>query len=72
MMLQRTVPEQRSIDRTSDAGLTSQAPNDARAIQEVLTELRQMDRTPRLVTSPDDREAWERAMRRRTDRLGRL
>jgi len=57
---------------TSDSGLTSQDTDDARHIQEVLHELRQMQQTPRLVTSPDDLEAWERAMRQRTDRLGRL
>ena len=36
---------------TSDAGLTSQDTDYARDIQEVLNELRQMERTPRLVTS---------------------
>jgi hypothetical protein len=53
---------------TSDAGLTSQDTDYARDIQEVLNELRQMERTPRLVTSPDELEALEREMRRRTDR----
>jgi len=57
---------------TSDAGLTSQDTDYARDIQEVLNELRQMERTPRLVTSPDELEALEREMRRRTDRLGSL
>jgi hypothetical protein len=57
---------------TSDAGLTSQDTDYARDIQEVLNELRQMERTPRLVTSPDELEALEREIRRRTDRLGSL
>jgi hypothetical protein len=57
---------------TSDAGLTSQDTDDARDIQEVLNELRQMERTPRLVTSPDELEALEHEMRRHTDRLGSL
>src|SRR6266705_4752452 len=72
MMLQRTVPEQRSIDMTSAAGLTSQDTDYARHIQEVLNELRQMERTPQLVTSPDELEALEREIRQRTDRLGSL
>ena len=57
---------------TSDAGLTSQDTDDARHIQEVLNELRQMEQTPRLVTSPDELEALEREIRQRTDRLGSL
>jgi len=57
---------------TSDAGLTSQDTEYARHIQEVLHELQQMERTPRLVTSPDDLEALEREIRQRTDRLGSL
>ncbi len=57
---------------TSDAGLTCQDTDDARDIQEVLNELRQMERTPRLVTSPDELEALEREIRQRTDRLGSL
>jgi hypothetical protein len=57
---------------TSDAGLTSQDTDYARHIQEVLNELRQMERTPRLVTSPDELEALEREIRQRTDRLGSL
>ena len=57
---------------TSDAGLTSQDPDYARHIQEVLNELRQMEQTPRLVTSPDELEVLEREMRQRTDRLGSL
>ena len=57
---------------TSDAGLTSQDTDYARHIQEVLNELRQMEQTPRLVTSPDELEALEREIRQRTDRLGSL
>lgn len=57
---------------TSDAGLPSQDTDYARHIQEVLHELRQMQQTPRLVTSPDDLEALEREIRQRTDRLGSL
>jgi hypothetical protein len=57
---------------TSDAGLTSQDTEYAKHIQEVLHELQQMERTPRLVTSPDDLEALEREIRQRTDRLGSL
>ena len=56
----------------SDAGLTSPDTDYARHIQEVLHELQQMERTPRLVTSPDDLEALEREIRQRTDRLGSL
>src|SRR5262249_48110854 len=54
MMLQRRCVTTRSIDMTSDSGLTSQDSDDARYIQEVLSELRQMQQTPRLVTSPDE------------------
>lgn len=57
---------------TSEAGLTSQETEYARDRPEVLNELRQMERTPRLVSSPDAPKALERAMRRRTDRLGSL
>jgi len=56
----------------SESGLTSQDTYDARHIQEVLNELRQMQETPRLVTSPHDLEALEREIRHRTDRLGSL
>lgn len=56
----------------SDSGLTSQDTDDARHIQEVLNELRQMQQFPRLVTSPDDLETLEREIRQRTDRLGSL
>ena len=57
---------------TSESGLTSQDTDNARHIQEVLNELRQMQQTPRLVTSPDDLEALEREIRQRTDYLGSL
>src|SRR5215471_4767825 len=57
---------------TSDADLTIQDSDYARHIQEVLNELRQMQETPRLVTSPHDLEALEREIRHRTDRLGSL
>jgi hypothetical protein len=57
---------------TSESGLTSQDTDNARHIQEVLNELRQMQQTPRLVTSPDDLEVLEREIRQRTDRLGSL
>src|SRR5215471_18981583 len=62
----------RSIDMTSDSGLTSQDTDDARHIQEVLSELQQMQQPPRLVTSPEELEALEREIRQRTDRLGSL
>jgi hypothetical protein len=55
---------------TSDTGLTSPDTDYTRHIQEVLNELRQMEQTPRLVTSPDELEALEREIRQRTDRLG--
>src|SRR6266851_9079408 len=71
-MLPKTFATKRSIAMTSDAGLTSQDTDYARHIQEVLHELRQMQQTPRLVTSPDDLEALEREIRQRTDRLGSL
>jgi hypothetical protein len=56
----------------SESGLTNQDSDYAQYIQEVLNELRQMQQTPRLVTSPDDLEALEREIRHRTDRLGSL
>src|SRR5215467_12989378 len=62
----------RSIDMTSDSGLTSQDTDDARHIQEVLSELQLMQQTPRLVTSPEELEALEREMREHTDHLGSL
>jgi len=72
MMLQRSHKAKRSIDMTSDAGLTSQDTDYARHIQEVLSELQQMQQPPRLVTSPEELEALEREIRQRTDRLGSL
>ena len=57
---------------TSDAGLASQETDYVRHIQAVLDELQQMQQTPRLVTSPEELEALERAIRQRTDRLGSL
>jgi len=57
---------------TSDADLTTQDSDYAQHIQEVLNELRQMQQTPQLVTSPDELEALEREIRQRTDRLGSL
>ena len=56
----------------SESGLTRQDTDNARHIQEVLNELRQMQQTPRLVTSPDDLDTLEREIRQRTDRLGSL
>src|SRR5215831_1933979 len=72
MMLQSIDSTKRSIDMTSESGLTSQDTDNARHIQEVLNELRQMQQTPRLVTSPDDLEALEREIRQHTDHLGSL
>src|SRR5262249_18937225 len=72
MMLQRRCVTTRSIDMTSDSGLTNQDSDAARYIQEVLNELRQMQETPRLVTSPNELEALEREIRQRTDCLGSL
>ena len=57
---------------TSEAGLTSPDIDYTRHRQEVLNELRQMEQTPRLVSSPDELEAVERESRQRTDRLGSL
>jgi hypothetical protein len=72
MMLQSIDSTNRSIDMTRESGLTSQDTDNARHIQEILNELRQMQQTPRLVTSPDDLEALEREIRQRTDHLGSL
>src|SRR5262245_59982667 len=72
MMLQSIDSTKRSIDMPSESGLTNQDSDDAQHIQEVLNELRQMQQTPLLVTSPDDLEALEREIRHRTDRLGGL
>jgi hypothetical protein len=47
---------------TSDADLPNQDSDYAQHIQEVLNELRQMQQTPQLVTSPDELEALEREM----------
>ena len=44
---------------TSDSGFNSQDTDYARHIQEVLDELRQMQQTPQLVTSPEELEALE-------------
>jgi hypothetical protein len=57
---------------TSDAGLTCQDTGYARQIQDVLDELEPMQQTPQLVTSPEELEALERAIRQRTDQLGGL
>jgi hypothetical protein len=57
---------------TSDSGLIRQDSDYASSIQEVLNELRQMQQTPQLVTSPEELEALEREIRQRTDRLGSL
>src|SRR5215472_2416733 len=56
----------------SESGWSSQDTAYAGDIQEVLNELRQMQQTPRLVTSPEELEALEREIRQRTDRLGSL
>src|SRR5215468_9763419 len=56
----------------SDSGSTRQATDYGRHIQEALHELRQLQQTPRLVTSPDELEALEREIRQCTDRLGSL
>ena len=56
----------------SDLGLSSQESDYASHIQAVLNELRQMQQTPQLVTSPEELEALEREIRQRTDRLGSL
>ena len=56
----------------SDSGLSSQESDYASHIQAVLNELRQMQQTPQLVTSPEELESLEREIRQRTDRLGSL
>src|SRR6266567_5447032 len=71
-MLQRRCVTKRSIDMTSDSGLTSQDTDYTKHIQEVLDELHQMQQIPRLVTSPEAVEALKREIRQRTDRLGSL
>jgi hypothetical protein len=55
---------------TNDSGSTRQDTDDARHLQAALHELHQLQQTPRLVTSPDEREALEREIRQSTDRLG--
>src|SRR4029450_11870169 len=72
MMLQGSHGRKRSIDMASNAGFNSQDTNYTRLIQEVLDELRQMQQSPQLVTSPAELEALEREIRQRTDRLGSL
>ena len=57
---------------TNDAALPRQDTDDAKHIQEVLSALRQLQQTPRLVTSPEELEALEREIRQCTDRLGSL
>jgi hypothetical protein len=52
--------------------LTSQDSDYVSHIQEVLNELRQMQQTPQLVTSPEELEALEHEMRQRTNHLGSL
>ena len=56
----------------SDSGVAKQYSDYARQIEETLDELQYMQETPRLVTSPDEREALEREIRQRTDLLGSL
>jgi hypothetical protein len=56
----------------SDSGLTKQDSDNARDIQEVLNELRQIQERPRLVTSPHELEALEREIRQHTALLGSL
>src|SRR5215831_5228114 len=72
MMLQSLRRMKRSIAMTSASGLSSQENDYASRIQEVLDELHQMQQTPQLVTSPEELEALEREIRRRTDHLGSL
>ena len=57
---------------TSESGLTYEDTDDTRPIQEALHALHQLQQPPRLVTSPDELEALERAMRQHSDRLGSL
>ena len=54
------------------SGSISQDIDYDRQIQEALDELQQMQETPQLVSSPEEFEALERAIRQRTDRLGSL
>jgi hypothetical protein len=55
---------------TSDSGVAKQYSDDARQRQATLDERQRLQETPRLVTSPDAREALAREMRPRTDLLG--
>src|SRR5213596_2410741 len=72
MMLQSIDSTKRSLDMTSESGLTYEDTDYTRHIQEALHELHQLQQTPRLVTSPDELEALEREIRQHTDRLGSL
>src|SRR5262244_629156 len=72
MMLQRRCVTKRSIDMTSDADLPNQDSDYAHHIQDVLNELREMQESPQLVSSPDEIETLIREIRQRTDRLGSL
>jgi hypothetical protein len=54
------------------AGSISQDSDYDRQIQEALDELQQMQEMPQLVSSPEEFEALERAIRQCTDRLGSL
>jgi len=54
------------------SGSLGQDIDDDRHIQEALDALHQMQETPRLVSSPEEFEALEYEIRRRTDRLGSL
>ena len=57
---------------TNDSALARQDTDYATHIQEALNAFRQMQHTPRLVTSPDELEALEREIGQCTDRLGSL
>src|SRR6266446_6600794 len=72
MMLERRCVTKRSIAMMRDAGLARQETAYVRHIPAVLDELPQLPQPPRLVTSPEEREALEREMRQRPDRLGRV
>jgi len=71
-MLQSLDATNRRIAMTSASGVTSQDTANARHLQESLNALRQRQQPPRLVTSPDDRAALERALRPRPAHLGRF
>lgn len=55
---------------THDAGLTSQDTEYPRPLQEALNERQPCAHRAQSVTSPPELEAWERAMRPRTDPVG--